>query len=428
MSDNTSDSSPGHGLKWLFLDLNSYFASVEQQDNPGLRGKPVAVVPMDTEATCAIAASYEAKVYGIKTGTKIYEARKMCPGLRCVLARHDRYVEYHHKILAEVIKHVPINKVWSVDELSSCLPPRLRSPAAATAQAQRLKKGLAENVGSQIKCSIGVAPNSFLAKVATDMQKPDGLVILRQQDLPGPLFDLHLTDLPGINVNMERRLHKAGITTVEKLWNISPKHARKVWGSVGGERFWYNLHGFEVPDLPTKTRVIGHSRVLDTHLRRPDKARLVARRLTTKAASRLRRKEFYATAFDLSIRTPEGPRWGGTVKLSPCQDNFAFLNALDQLWQKMVWDLQPFKLKKVSITLHGLCQRQEITPDLFNTASDSYRTLQKKHETLSGVIDNLNQKYGAETIQMGISPQTRAGYVGTKIAFSRVPDLAEFGE
>jgi DNA polymerase-4 len=93
---------PEPQIKWLFLDLNSYFASVEQQDNPVLRGQPVAVVPMETDYTCAIAASYEAKKFGVKTGTKILEARELCPGLACVLARHDAYVRYHHRILDEV--------------------------------------------------------------------------------------------------------------------------------------------------------------------------------------------------------------------------------------------------------------------------------------------------------------------------------------
>ena len=83
--------------KWLFLDLNSYFASVEQQENPALRGKPVIVVPMMTDATSAIAASREAKKFGITTGTKVYDAKRLCPSVRCVLARHDKYVEYHHK-------------------------------------------------------------------------------------------------------------------------------------------------------------------------------------------------------------------------------------------------------------------------------------------------------------------------------------------
>lgn len=415
-------------LPWLFLDLNSYFASVEQQENPALRGQPVAVVPMDTDATCAIAASYEAKAYGIKTGTKIYEAKRLCPTLKCVQARHDIYVKYHHRILEEVIKYIPINKVWSVDELSSHLPPRLRNEDAITAQVKLLKQGLRRNVGEAIRCSVGVAPNSFLAKVATDMEKPDGFVILHPDKLPGPLLNLKLTDLPGINVNMKRRLNNAGIFTMEAFWNLSPKHARKIWGSVGGERFWYNLHGFQVPDTQTKTSVIGHSRVLDPELRILSKARLVARRLTVKAAGRLRRKEFYATCFDLSVRTTDKKRWAGRVKLSPSQDNFAFLHALDELWQKMKWDAQPYALHKVSVTLHGLCRQEEITPDLFDSSSQSYQALQKKNGALSETMDMLNQKYGAETIQLGVSPQTRAGYVGTKIAFSRVPDLAEFEE
>jgi len=108
---------------WLFLDLNSYFASVEQQRHPELRGRPVAVVPVVTDFTCAIAASYEAKAYGIKTGTIIGDAKRMCPQLRCVLAQHNHYVEYHHKIVDEFVRHTPLNKVWSVDEMSSRLTP-----------------------------------------------------------------------------------------------------------------------------------------------------------------------------------------------------------------------------------------------------------------------------------------------------------------
>lgn len=416
-------------LKWLFLDLNSYFASVEQQENPALRGKPVAVVPMDTPHTCAIAASYEAKAYGVKTGTIIRDAKKMCPALRCVLARHNVYVDYHHRILDEVIKHVPINKVWSVDELSSRLPPRFHDNEDEIAKTVRkLKDGVARNVGEAIKFSVGIAPNSFLAKVATDMQKPDGFVILRPDDLPGPLFDLKLTDFPGINVNMLRRLNNAGVHSVEDLWNVSPKHARKIWGSVSGEKFWYNLRGFEIPEQQTKTSMLGHSRVLDPELRKPAPARLVARRLTIKAATRLRRQDFYATRFCLSARILDGPKWSAELQTSPSQDNFTFLNMLDDLWAAMIAGYNPHKLKKIAVTFHGLCKSGEITPDLFDASSQSYEKLQKKNDAISNAMDSLNRKYGAETVNVGVSPQTRAGYVGTKIAFSRIPDREEFYE
>lgn len=183
------DHGPRTRAEMAVLDLNSYFASVEQQERPHLRGKPVAVVPMETDYTCAIAASYEAKAYGIKTGTMIRDAKRMCPNLTCVLARHDKYVEYHHKIVDEIALHAPINKIWSIDELSSRLPPSRRSVEAATDLALRIKAGIRRNVGPAITCSIGVAPNTLLAKIAGDMKKPDGLTILRQEDLP----DLCLT-------------------------------------------------------------------------------------------------------------------------------------------------------------------------------------------------------------------------------------------
>ncbi len=415
--------------KWLFLDLNSYFASVEQQENPHLRGRPIAVVPLNSDSTCAIAASYEAKKYGIKTGTKIYEAKQFCPGLICVLAHHDKYVAYHHKILAEIIKHTPINKICSIDELSSRLPPNKQSKEAATALAHRIKAGIRENVGQSITCSIGVAPNAFLAKIATDMQKPDGLVILDHTNLPDRLFELRLTDLPGINVRMESRLNKAGIRTVEQFYNIPPKHARAVWGSVEGERFWYKLHGHNLPDQETHKSVIGHSRVLDPELRAPAMAKLVARRLTIKAASRLRRADLYATHFDLGIRNQDNEKFGASYTIQAAQDNFAFLEALEILWNAMMIQVKPRHLKKISVAIHGLCERTDITPDLFDYATPQQSKDQRSRaQNLSHVIDKINQKFGAESVHLGPSPKTSAGYVGTKIAFNRIPDIEEFQE
>jgi hypothetical protein len=99
---------PALSLRWLYVDFNSYFASVEQQLRPELRGKPVAVVAVETDSTSAIAASYEAKAFGVKTGTAIHEARRLCPGRICVLARHERYVEFHHRLIEEIDRHVPV--------------------------------------------------------------------------------------------------------------------------------------------------------------------------------------------------------------------------------------------------------------------------------------------------------------------------------
>jgi DNA polymerase-4 len=103
-------------IGWLFLDLNSYFASVEQQLRPELRGQPVAVVPLQSDSTCAIAASYEAKAYGVKTGTRIFDAKRLCPQLVCITADHARYTEFHHRVLEEVDRHIPVTSIESIDE------------------------------------------------------------------------------------------------------------------------------------------------------------------------------------------------------------------------------------------------------------------------------------------------------------------------
>src|ERR1700723_838578 len=112
---------PALSLRWLYVDFNSYFASVEQQMRPELRGKPIAVVPVETDSTCAIAASYEAKAFGVKTGTMIYAAKKMCPGLICVMAGHEHYVEFHERILDEIDHLIPVTAVCSIDEMACSL-------------------------------------------------------------------------------------------------------------------------------------------------------------------------------------------------------------------------------------------------------------------------------------------------------------------
>lgn len=422
--------SPPRGVRWLFLDLNSYFASCEQQVQPHLRGKPVAVVPMPTDTTCAIAASIEAKLYGIKTGTNIREAREMCPDLHCVLARHDLYVRYHHQVIEEVARHTPIGKVWSIDELASRLLPLKQSVTEAAALAHRIKAGLKKNVGECIRCSIGLAPNAWLAKVATDMKKPDGLVVLEAANLPGPLLDLELQDLCGIGPNMAARLNRSGIWTVQQLWDTSPKQMRAIWKSVEGERFWYRLHGYDVPDLETGKSVVGHSRVLDFESRRPDVARDVCRRLTVKACQRLRRYDMYATQFYLSVRLCDGRRWAHDVRLSPANDTLTFVRLTHALWDMMTEAVLPDRIQKVSITLMGLQDGIETTGDLFETVQRPARPAPAsvRGRALSEAMDRISKTYGAHAVHFGVQPKTQAGFVGTKIAFSRVPELAEFSD
>lgn len=416
--------SPVQQLKWLFIDLNSYFASVEQQENPELFGQPVAVVPMMTDSTCAIAASYEAKAFGIKTGTKIYKARMMCPELKCVQARHDVYVDYHHRIFEELEKHLHVTKVCSIDEAACMLMGDECVRENAVDLALRIKEGICQNIGLAVTCSIGLAPNAFLAKIATDMQKPDGLVVLEPGRYKERLFELELRDLPGINTRMESRLNLARVFTVEDFWKLDPKHARQIWRSVEGERFWYRMHGYDVPGLETHKSVVGHSRVLDPALRHPDEALGIARQLTVKAAARLRRYELFGKQFYLGVKSVDRVKWFDKRTFSPSQDNFTFVRALEEMWAEMMVDLRKAKLQKVSITISDLFEKKDITLDLF----EEHEPVSDMNICLSDSMDTLNKKYGANTVSMGSCPKTSGGYVGTKIAFARIPEKAEFRE
>src|SRR5579872_3479279 len=144
-------------LRCLFIDMNSFFASVEQQDDPSLRDKPLAVIPTYAETTCCIAASYEAKAMGIKTGTPVWEARKLARG-RVIfkIANHRRYVLMHNRIVDAVGSVVPIEQIMSIDEMSCRLTGNDRRPDRAVDIAQRIKAAIEERAGDYLKCSIGI--------------------------------------------------------------------------------------------------------------------------------------------------------------------------------------------------------------------------------------------------------------------------------
>lgn len=408
---------------WLYIDFNSYFASVHQQLNPALRGKPIAVVPVDSDSTSAIAASYEAKAFGVKTGTPIYEAKKMCPHLICALAEHDAYVEFHDKLLIEIDRHIPITKVCSIDEVACQLMDNENSAERAAQIAHKIKRGIAERVGEWIRCSIGIAPNCYLAKVATDMQKPDGLTFISSSELPSKLYSLSLRDLPGIGANMEARLNRQGICDMKTLCNLDLQQMRKAWGSVLGERMWHHLRGIELPDLETKRSSLGHSHVLAPELRLPSQARKVALRLTLKCASRLRRMDYVASLMSLSVKTEEGIYFERSAKCWQASDSITFTHLLKRMWEEILKQAGPIRIKKISVSFSQLMERSALQPELFEDPK-----ARKKAEQMSRALDAINHRYGRDSILLGMLPQEGRSFSGTKIAFTRIPDSEEFLE
>lgn len=419
-------------LRWLFIDLNAFFASVEQQFNKEWRGKPVIVRPAESEYTGAIAASYEGKAFGIHTGMQVAEARRLCPGLIVAEARPDLYVEIHKKIMKEIDRHVPVWKVGSIDECSCELVGPERQEANAVALARRIQAGIMENVGECLRSSVGLAPSRFLAKTACGMLKPAGLTILRAHELPGPLLDLPLSKYPGIGSRMRERLAAAGVTDTAGLWAMDAKQARAVWNSIEGERIWRGLHGLDSEPNPEKPPAsISHSHVLAQAMRNPDKARAVARRLMVKCGARLRRMGL--TGAGISLHLDMGPKgakrgWDTTGlnrAVAPTQDTFALLAALDALWRKVEPELEAGRLSYVGVGVHGLKALAAFEADLFDIGPDQGGDAPSLR--LSQALDALNKRYGKDTVSIG----PKAGlpeYIGAKIAFTRIPDEADFWE
>src|ERR1700677_232168 len=163
-SEPAGDSAKGSLLNWLFVDLNSYFASVEQQVRPELRGRPVGVVPMMADTTVCIAASYEAKAFGVRTGTIVADAKRMCPEIVLVEGRHEIYTEYHHRVVEAVESCVPVTSVCSIDEMACRLIGRERPLLNAIDLGMRVKRTIRERVGECLRSSVGLATNRYLAK------------------------------------------------------------------------------------------------------------------------------------------------------------------------------------------------------------------------------------------------------------------------
>ncbi len=398
-------------VNWLFFDLNAYFASVEQQEHPELRGKPVIVVPVMTDSTCCIAASYEAKKFGIKTGTNVGEAKALCPGLILVEARHGAYVRYHHAIVDVVNSCVPVETVLSIDEMNARLTGSQRQVPEAIALAQKIKKTLARQVGPYVKASIGLAPNRFLAKVAGDMQKPDGLTVILPSELPERLYPLKLRDLPGIGRQMEKHLHERGILTMPQLCQLEKTAMHQLWGGVVGERFYAWLRGEETLEPPTHRHTIGHSHVLEPAMRSMTGAYTIAKQLVNKAAVRLRRSGYWASGMYLAVRFLGGNDWAVRMKLDEAQDTPTFLKTLDRLWDdapagKPVW---------VGLGFHPLVPIHQHTLPLFANP---------KQEKLSAVMDQINERYGRDTTFFAALHKS-IDRAPTRIAFTQIPDLSE---
>jgi len=398
-------------LRSLLVDFNSYFASVEQQAEPRLRGRPLGVVPMMADTTVCIAASIEAKTFGVKTGTKVGDAKRLCPGIEFVVARHELYIDYHHRAVAAVDTVVPVREVLSIDEMDCELTGRWREPERALGLARKVKETLRDRVGECLRTSIGIGPNTFIAKTASDMMKPDGLVLIEKRELPQRLFGLALRDLSGIGAQMEKRLHRHGIRTVEDLCRRTREELRAAWGGVGGEVMHERLRGEAVAARDSDTHSISHSSVLAPDKRNAADAFAILNRLVQKAAMRLRKSGHYASRLSVGLKYLDGSRWDADMRLVDTQDTVTFLHALEKLWAGRPADRRT--ILQVGMAFSGLVPEASHTGSLFAAES--------KSRSLYEALDGLNARFGKQAVYFASAHKAR-DRGGLHIAFNHIPD------
>jgi DNA polymerase-4 len=364
----------------------------------------------------------------------VAEARRMCPEIVFVEARHELYVEYHHRIVEAVESCLPVTAVCSIDEMACRLMGRERPLLTALELAHKVKRTIRERAGEWMRSSVGLATSRYLAKVASDMEKPDGLVALPKDLLPEALPRLTLRDLPGIGAKTEKRLNERGIRTMEELLALDCEQMGQLWGSVWGERMWHWLRGedFEMSETD-HLKTISHQHVLSPEMRTQEKAWAVTHKLLHKAAMRLRAGGLWASSVGLAVgfaapRAGAGQSpvstfgvpakgWHGEVKVSECQDNQILIAALKHLWAQ-----QPKKGEYahpffVGVTLGGLVPNRLHTLSLFDGLDE-----EQSRAKLMEAMDALNYKYGTGTLAPA-SMMTAYKAAPTRIAFHSIPEL-----
>lgn len=406
-------------LRYLFIDFDSFYASVEQESDPHLRGQPIAIVPsINVETTSCIAASYEAKHYGVKTGVPVRQARVLCPKIKFVQANHEKYVAIHNSITKTINEVIFVDEVLSIDEMYGRLPPKWQSPKIAIEKAEAIKASLKKAIGPCITASIGIAPNRFIAKLASKMKKPNGLMLIDHPQLPQALDSLDLSDITGIGARMLIRLKNQGILNVASLCQADRSTLHRIWGSIEGDRFWYALRGIALPEQGTNKRSFGHSHVLPPQLRTFHGAFSTLHRMLEKACHRLRMNNYFTGHLILHVKFGFEWRWGQEVRCSPTQDTLTLARLMNMLWETRP-SMAP-NPTKVSVTLMGLIHAQNHTPSLFETSEEQQRA------KLLQAIDQIKQRYGSRSIYYGTAmiAQKTAEAAPMRIAFNHIPDLS----
>ncbi len=430
-----------------------------------LRGKPVGVCASLHETSCLIAASKEAKALGIKTGTLVYKAKKLCPKIILLRATPAKYREVNRHINRIFADYTDRVETYSIDEsfldLSFCSSPSigevrrgrdkaLLSTTPSPSYSRRgivnplqigaeIKKRIKQEVGEWLTCSIGIAPNKFMAKLAADLQKPDGLSIVWRENLPEVYKDKKLTDLWGIASGWERRLARLGILSPLQLLGYPVQNLISVFGKPGFY-IWQRVNGLEVDEIRNwkleissqnpisdfefpisdGPKSFGHSWVLN--FRTTDKERLkpVILRLAEKAARRMREEGFQAYGIGLSITLVDGIKFGRPKPLNHAVDTGLglYYEAL-KIWEPWKFEKEVMHIAVRFFNLVKYSRQLELNYGLRITNWNNPQfAIRNKPIPLVQYLDTINNKYGEFTIRSGLLTKTQ-DYTPDAIAFGR---------
>ncbi len=369
----------------LLADMNAFFASVEQVDNPRWRAKPVALTNGDI-GTCIITCSYEARAFGVRTGMHIDKARELCPALIRVSSRPRRYAEVSANIMHALADFTPDIEVFSVDEAFLDVTRCQRLWGGPREVALRVKQAIFENSG--VPCSVGVSGDKTTAKFAAGQQKPDGLTVIPPWQARESLADTPLTELCGVNSGIAGMLARHGVHRCADLQRLPISVLGKRFGNPG-RRIWLMAQGLD-PE-PVKSRIpsaqsLGHGKVLPPNTRDIDTLRTYLMHMSHRLAERLRDNQLVSQQFLFGLRLYRG--WLRTVERSLLpSDDESVIYRLGNRWLQQQWRGQGiWQIRVVALDPKLPCQA-----DLF----------QRKHpqrERANQAMDQINQRFGAMTL------------------------------
>ncbi|MGP4107340.1 DNA polymerase IV [Virgibacillus sp. L01] len=380
---------PKKGRVIFHLDMNSFYASVEMAYNPKLKGKPVAIAGNPEQRKgIIVTSSYEARAKGVKTTMQLWQAKKLCPELIVLRPNFERYRTASMEMFKMLAEITPFVQPVSIDEGYMDIT-ESEHHGTPIEIAQNLQHKIHHEL--DLPCSIGIAPNKFLAKMASDMKKPLGITILRKRDLSHKLWPLPIEEMYGVGEKTAEKLRTIKITTIGDLAKGDVYQLKRVLG-INGERLNNRANGIDTrsvdPEAIHEFKSIGSSQTLPEDTTNEAEIRNLMHQLTDNVERRMKRKQAAGRSVQIMIRYYDHKTITRSKKMHGyIEKKEDILHIANELFQKH-WNLDPIRL--LGITVQDVDEKQNIAKqlDLFTYEEEAGK------EKLYAVIDELSQKYG----------------------------------